>query len=42
MITCKLDPALAGFRKSEEYPVLLAQAKQCQDRFTAERDQPQR
>ena len=38
----QLDPALAGFRKSEEYPALLTQAKQCQDRFIAERDQPQR
>jgi eukaryotic-like serine/threonine-protein kinase len=34
----RLDQALAGFRKSEEYPALLAQAKQCQDRFLAERD----
>jgi TolB-like protein len=36
------DPLLANFRKAPEYPALLAQAKQCQDRFLAERDQPQR
>jgi tetratricopeptide (TPR) repeat protein len=34
------DPALAAFRKAPEYPPLLAQAKQCQDRFLAERDRP--
>ena len=34
------DPALAAFRKTPEYPALLAQAKQCQDRFLAERDRP--
>jgi serine/threonine protein kinase/predicted Zn-dependent protease len=34
----RLDPLLAGFRESEEYPALLARAKQCQDRFIAERD----
>ena len=33
------DPILAGFRKSSEYPALLAQAKQCRDRFLAERSQ---
>ena len=33
------DPALAAFRKSTEYPPLLAQAKQCRDRFLAERNQ---
>jgi hypothetical protein len=38
----QLDPMLRGFRQSVEYPALLAQAKQCQDRFIAERDQPQR
>jgi tetratricopeptide (TPR) repeat protein len=38
----QLDPMLAGFRKSPEYPALLAQAKQCRDRFLAERDHPQR
>jgi hypothetical protein len=32
------DPALIAFRKTPEYPALLAQAKQCQDRFLAERD----
>ncbi len=34
------DPLLAAFRKTQEYPTLLAQAKQCQDRFLAERDRP--
>jgi tetratricopeptide (TPR) repeat protein len=34
------DPLLAGFRKAPEYPPVLAQAKQCQDRFLAERDKP--
>ena len=34
------DPLLAAFRKTPEYPALLAQAKQCQDRFLAERDRP--
>jgi TolB-like protein/predicted Ser/Thr protein kinase len=34
------DPLLAAFRKTQEYPALLAQAKQCQDRFVAERDRP--
>jgi tetratricopeptide (TPR) repeat protein len=37
----QLDPMLAGFRKSPEYPAVLAQAKQCRDRFLAERNQPQ-
>jgi eukaryotic-like serine/threonine-protein kinase len=37
----QLDPAMAAFRKSAEYPALLAQAKQCRDRFLAERDQRQ-
>jgi TolB-like protein/tetratricopeptide (TPR) repeat protein/predicted Ser/Thr protein kinase len=36
------DALLAQFRKSPEYPATLAQAKQCQDQFLAERDQPQR
>jgi hypothetical protein len=36
----RLDPMLAAFRKAPEYPALLAQAKQCQDRFLAERDRP--
>jgi len=35
------DPLLAGFRKSPEYPEVLAQAKQCQDHFLANRDRPQ-
>jgi len=35
------DPALAEFRKSSQYPAVLAQAKQCRDRFLAERDRPQ-
>ena len=38
----QLDPLLVEFRKTPEYPALLAQAKKCQDRFLAERDQPQR
>jgi tetratricopeptide (TPR) repeat protein len=37
----QLDPMLAEFRKSIEYPALLAQAKQCRDRFLAEREHPQ-
>jgi eukaryotic-like serine/threonine-protein kinase len=37
----RLDPLMANLRKSPEYPTLLAQAKQCRDRFLAERDQPQ-
>jgi len=36
----QLDPALAGFRRAAQYPGLLAQAKQCRDRFLAERDKP--
>src|SRR5215472_7621443 len=36
----QLDPLLAGFRKAPEYPAVLAQAKQCRDRFLAERDHP--
>jgi hypothetical protein len=38
----QLDPLLTGFRKTSEYPPVLAQSKQCRDRFLAERDQPQR
>ena len=38
----QLDPAMVAFRSSSEYPALLAQAKQCRDRFLAERDRPQR
>jgi len=37
----QVDTILAEFRKSPEYPAVLAQAKQCRDRFLAERDQPQ-
>ena len=37
----QMDPILAGFRKSAEYRSLLAQAKQCRDKFLAERDQKQ-
>jgi tetratricopeptide (TPR) repeat protein len=37
----ELDPAMAAFRKSAEFPSLLAQAKQCRDHFLAERDRPQ-
>jgi len=36
----QLDPAMATFRKSAEYPTLLAQAKKCRDRFLVERDRP--
>jgi hypothetical protein len=35
------DPLLKEFRKSSQYPALLAQAKQCRDRFLVERDHPQ-
>src|SRR6201997_1141002 len=37
----EVDPLLADFRKSAQYPALLAQAKACQDKFLAERDHPQ-
>ena len=37
----QVDPALAEFRKSPEYPTVLAQAKECRDRFLAERNKPQ-
>jgi eukaryotic-like serine/threonine-protein kinase len=37
----QFDTAMAAFRKSPEYPAVLAQAKQCHDRFLAERNQPQ-
>ncbi len=33
------DPSLASLRSSPEYPQLLATAKQCQDKFLAERNQ---
>lgn len=35
------DALAAEFRKTPEYPAILAQAKQCQDKFLAERDRPQ-
>jgi len=35
------DPLLADFRKSPQYPAILAQAKACQDKFLAQRDHPQ-
>jgi serine/threonine protein kinase/tetratricopeptide (TPR) repeat protein len=38
----RLDPAMAAFRSSSEYPAVLAQAQQCRDRFVAERDRSQR
>ncbi|HZQ26022.1 MAG TPA: protein kinase [Terriglobales bacterium] len=37
----QFDPLMSGLRKTPEYPALLAQAKQCRDRFLAERDLPQ-
>jgi tetratricopeptide (TPR) repeat protein len=37
----QMDPLAAEFRKSPDYPPLLALAKQCQDKFLAERDHPQ-
>jgi len=37
----QLDPAMAAFRKSAEYPAVLNAAKRCRDRFLAERDRPQ-
>ena len=37
----QFDPLLAEFRKSPEYPAMLAEAKQCRDRFLAARDQLQ-
>jgi eukaryotic-like serine/threonine-protein kinase len=36
----QLDPLLASFRLSPEYSAVLNQAKQCRDRFLAEREQP--
>jgi tetratricopeptide (TPR) repeat protein len=36
--TLQLDPILTAFRKAPEYPPVLAQAKECQNRFLAERD----
>jgi tetratricopeptide (TPR) repeat protein len=37
----EFDPLLADFRKSPQYPTILAQAKGCQDKFLAQRDHPQ-
>jgi serine/threonine protein kinase/tetratricopeptide (TPR) repeat protein len=37
----QLDALMAGFRKTPAYPSVLAQARQCRDRFIAERDHPQ-
>jgi eukaryotic-like serine/threonine-protein kinase len=34
----QLDPILTAFRKASEYPAVLAQAKECQSRFLAERE----
>jgi hypothetical protein len=36
----QVDPMLKDFRKSPEYPAVLAEGKQCQDRFLAERNRP--
>jgi eukaryotic-like serine/threonine-protein kinase len=36
----QVDPMMKEFRKSPQYPAVLAEAKQCQDRFLAERDRP--
>ncbi len=38
----QFDSLLANFRKSPEYPAVLAQARQCQERFLAQRNQPQK
>ncbi|HMF89377.1 MAG TPA: protein kinase, partial [Candidatus Angelobacter sp.] len=37
----QLDAMMAEFRKSPQYPAVLAQAKRCRDRFLAERNQAQ-
>jgi eukaryotic-like serine/threonine-protein kinase len=36
----QVDSMMKEFRKSSQYPAVLAEAKQCQDRFLAERDRP--
>jgi tetratricopeptide (TPR) repeat protein len=36
----RLDPLVADFRKSPDYPALLDQAKQCRDKFLADRSRP--
>ncbi len=37
----QMDPLMASFRKSPEYPAVLAKAKECRDRFVAQRMQSQ-
>ena len=37
----QMDPLMANFRKSSEYPAVLAKAKECRDRFVAQRMQSQ-
>jgi TolB-like protein len=37
----QMDPLMAGFRKSPQFAAVLAEAKQCRDRFLEERDKPQ-
>jgi tetratricopeptide (TPR) repeat protein len=37
----QMDPLMSAFRKSPEYPSVLAKAKQCRDRFLAQRAQLQ-
>jgi hypothetical protein len=37
----QVDSMMAGLRKTPEYPTLLVQAKQCRDRFLADRGQLQ-
>jgi TolB-like protein/predicted Ser/Thr protein kinase len=36
----QMDPVMAEFRKSPQYPALLTEAKQCRDKFLAEREKP--
>jgi len=36
----QVDPVAAKLRSNPQYPALLAEAKQCQDRFIAERGRP--
>ena len=36
----QMDPLMAEFRKSPQYPPLLAEAKACRDKFLAEREKP--
>jgi len=37
----EVDPLLADFRKAPQYPAIHTQAKQCTEKFLAERDHPQ-